>query len=858
VDFSSVKDKHSGTCYIVGKGPSLTSFDFSKLDPEAPIIAINESIQVVEKWHCPNPVYSLQQDGKPECMVRPQGATLLLSGQSSSWMLDYSPRLVYNQVIDLGVQDRIISAVSAIEFARHFGCDKIVFIAFDAITSGTYGYYDSQLHVDPANSLRRFQRYGEIIKLSLRGLPCDFIHPDGNTTAYKSAPYTVITLTGDRHLPFELCRQWILRQTVLPSQWIVVDDGHNPLKWREYAGAHYVRRHPHPKDPEHTIKVNMLEALKHVRYDNIVIMEDDDWYDPAHCEGMLELLSWGHKLVGQRGAYYYYWPLSRIIDLDSETHAALFKTAFHRDLLPEVQEICETTEGPLIDIPLWKNEEVSKLLIPRHPPMAIGMKGLTGRSGTTSGWNSGRRGYTLDAENQKLISLIGDDVKAYKERFPLMEKAVKRSKNQLDYEVEEDHRYSWLYKDGPYKKTHCATPRISKFTDWAKQITDLENQSIVDLGCGRAELATLLPHKKYMGVDISTYVVEKNTKEFQGQDDIEFIRHSIDRLPFEDMSFDTAICCDVMEHVPENRVDRVLKEIFRVASAAMLTIDCAKARIKGPDGKNLHCTIKPLAWWKKKIQRLAIIRYEDYQDNKVTFYCGSGYKSQGTFPERIYGQRLRRNSDGSVWLARAHPKAEKYMDKHYVRVPGYLRWHYPIADPQSIKQLKDLYKGKKCYIIGKGPSLDKLGTVDIEKGCPVIALNEAVHKAEECDVKDLYVMQQDTGINCRPKYATPLLHFYLRHLYPEIRERYIFNDTDFGLKKHGLTVIAAIAAAQYMGCTELSLIAFDACITKQTSYAKCIGHQPVRTSSGGQERFLTHRSRIEAQARDTPISWVLP
>jgi len=268
VEFSSVTDRHCGeVCYIVGKGPSVNSFrDYGP----GPIIALNESIQRLEALNLSNPLYSLQQDGKPQCMVRPERATLLLSEQSQNYFKDYTPRIVYSQTKDLKIQDKIISAVSAIEFARAFGCKSIVFIAFDAVTGKNSDYYDNSLYMDPANSLVRFQRFGNIIKLALRGMPArlgERIH---------SAPFTAITLTGDRHLPFRLCYRWMLRQTILPSQWIVIDDGQSPLRWSEYAGSDYHRREPRHSDPDHTIKLNMLEALKHIKYDNVLIFEDDD------------------------------------------------------------------------------------------------------------------------------------------------------------------------------------------------------------------------------------------------------------------------------------------------------------------------------------------------------------------------------------------------------------------------------------------------------------------------------------------------------------------------------------------------------------------------------------------------------
>jgi hypothetical protein len=154
--------------------------------------------------------------------------------------------------------------------------------------------------------------------------------------------------------------------------------------------------------------------------------------------------------------------------------------------------------------------------------------------------------------------------------------------------------------------------------------------------------------------------------------------------------------------------------------------------------------------------------------------------------------------------------------------------------------------------------LDNLDKVVFETGSPVLALNQAVHKAEECDVQDLFVVQQDTGINCRPKYATLLLHYYIKHSYPEIQERYIFTDTDFSLKRHGLTVLVAIAAARYMGCKKLVLVAFDACVNKKTSYAECIGHQPIRTASGDEKRFLTHRQRILDAVKGLETEWLIP
>ncbi len=61
-----------------------------------------------------------------------------------------------------------------------------------------------------------------------------------------------------------------------------------------------------------------------------------------------------------------------------------------------------------------------------------------------------------------------------------------------------------------------------------------------------------------------------------------------------------------------------------------------------------------------------------------------------------------------------------------------------------------------------------------------------------------------------------------------------------------------------MGCKKVVLVAFDACVNGKTGYAECIGHQPCKTNSGGQDRFLTHRPLIEKEATGLEIEWVLP
>jgi len=73
--------------------------------------------------------------------------------------------------------------------------------------------------------------------------------------------------------------------------------------------------------------------------------------------------------------------------------------------------------------------------------------------------------------------------------------------------------------------------------------------------------------------------------------------------------FDGVICTDVMEHIEEQDVDRVLADIFGFvnqprASFAFFAIACRPAKRKRlPDGRDVHVTIRPPDWWRSKLDR---------------------------------------------------------------------------------------------------------------------------------------------------------------------------------------------------------------------------------------------------------------
>ena len=88
--------------------------------------------------------------------------------------------------------------------------------------------------------------------------------------------------------------------------------------------------------------------------------------------------------------------------------------------------------------------------------------------------------------------------------------------------------------------------------------------------------------------------------------------------------------------------------------------------------------------------------------------------------------RLRRAPDGSLWIPRPDAETERAMDAQYVRVAGELRW-IPIekGDRVELDQISDRFKGRRAIVLGKGPSLERFGEIEITDADVIAAVNEA-------------------------------------------------------------------------------------------------------------------------------------
>jgi Methyltransferase domain len=70
-----------------------------------------------------------------------------------------------------------------------------------------------------------------------------------------------------------------------------------------------------------------------------------------------------------------------------------------------------------------------------------------------------------------------------------------------------------------------------------------------------------------------------------------------------DERVDLLINIDVLEHIEEADLDKVMAEMASLCRDALIIVDTKPAAAILPDGRNAHATIRPHAWWRERVAR---------------------------------------------------------------------------------------------------------------------------------------------------------------------------------------------------------------------------------------------------------------
>ena len=199
--------------------------------------------------------------------------------------------------------------------------------------------------------------------------------------------------------------------------------------------------------------------------------------------------------------------------------------------------------------------------------------------------------------------------------------------------------------------------------------------------------------------------------------------------------------------------------------------------------------------------------------------------------------------DGSMTLLRRKPKDIAFMDQNFKRRhPSEMRW---FPELETMEEAALDFEGKTAYIIGKGPSLDRLSEGDFKEDGPIIAINESIIKAEELDIPNPLFLIQDPSLRefAKPQRSTLILEESIRGLYRLHPKKIQYSRKGMELPPKVLSAIVAIHILKSWNIAKIIFISFDACINQNTGYAKIVGYAS-NDKKRNPDRFLKHKAML--------------
>lgn len=177
--------------------------------------------------------------------------------------------------------------------------------------------------------------------------------------------------------------------------------------------------------------------------------------------------------------------------------------------------------------------------------------------------------------------------------------------------------------------------------------------------------------------------------------------------------------------------------------------------------------------------------------------------------------------------------------------------------------------GAHAYLVGKGPSLDDLRREDFpDASAPVVCVNESVHAIEALGLPNpVLAIQQDRALrdDCRP--SSPDSRWLVSsQAWPETSaasdpRAVRYDPVDLGLKTSSWTALCAMRLLAAAGVTAIDMLAFDAAVTGDCSYADAIGHTAFpypRPERNTRFRIAAREYLAEAQASGLAIRFLPP
>jgi len=150
-----------------------------------------------------------------------------------------------------------------------------------------------------------------------------------------------------------------------------------------------------------------------------------------------------------------------------------------------------------------------------------------------------------------------------------------------------------------------------------EKILRYKPKNVLDVGCAHGFIVKRLNDVgiSAYGIDISKYAVDNKAHQ-------NVIEADILDIPFKDGYFDFVYSSDVLEHIPEDRVDDAIYEIVRVGKRGLIEITYEKTPM---DIDETHITMKPYEWWREQIPKQFDLSLPDEYALKLNIGCFTSF-----------------------------------------------------------------------------------------------------------------------------------------------------------------------------------------------------------------------------------------
>lgn len=187
----------------------------------------------------------------------------------------------------------------------------------------------------------------------------------------------------------------------------------------------------------------------------------------------------------------------------------------------------------------------------------------------------------------------------------------------------EQDRYRKIWQNEAYRADAPGEAKALLFLSQAKPKHDAE---IIDFGCGTGRgglMLALVGGMRVTMLDFADNCLDAEVRQAceRQPDRIKFHMHDLTRpVPF---AAAYGYCTDVLEHIPEQDVMTVLKNILSASRHVFFNISTVRDNLgKMLSDGPLHLTVKPMAWWIERLGELSAVVHWSMEDvNDCCIYC---------------------------------------------------------------------------------------------------------------------------------------------------------------------------------------------------------------------------------------------